>query len=48
MAVSLVEGGKSRYALEIAWKGGVRRVFMATAEAFDDEPRAASAMKPDE
>jgi adenosylcobinamide kinase / adenosylcobinamide-phosphate guanylyltransferase len=32
--------GKSRFALELAMRRGSRRVFVATAEPFDDEMRA--------
>ncbi len=44
MAIILVGGGarsgKSRHALELARKRGTRLVFLATAEAFDEEMAA--------
>ncbi|MEM6370868.1 MAG: bifunctional adenosylcobinamide kinase/adenosylcobinamide-phosphate guanylyltransferase [Myxococcota bacterium] len=35
-----VRSGKSRFALDLALKRGMRRTFIATAQAFDDEMRA--------
>lgn len=35
-----VRSGKSRFALDLALQRGGRRVFVATAQAFDDEMRA--------
>lgn len=44
MAIVLIGGGarsgKSRYALDLARKRGTRRMFLATAEAFDAETEA--------
>lgn len=43
-----VRSGKSRFALDLAQKRGMRRTFIATAQAFDDEMRARIALHQEE